>query len=104
MKNTLQQFLKYSLAICFLANASLASAIDVLGYLTDVEGRYTGPSVEENVVKMDTDNSGFADFNEVRAFLELKHGADYQKYVLDRWTVAATSKSCGTSFAKELSE
>jgi len=81
-----------------------AQALDVLDYLTDADGKYTGPTVEDNVAKMDTDKNGFADVDEVRAFLELKHGAGYQKAVLDRWVVAAKGTSCGTSFAKELTD
>ena len=95
---------KLILVASLMTLSSFANALDVLDYLTDKEGRYTGPTVEDNVKKMDKDNSGFADFEEVRAFLELKHGVGYEKAVLDRWTVAATSQSCGTSFAKELSE
>jgi hypothetical protein len=88
-----------------MVTASSAYALDVLNYLTDKEGKYTGPTVEENVAKMDTDNSGFADVMEVRAFLALKHGADSQKAVLNRWEISATSQSCGTtSFVEELSE
>lgn len=90
------------LLIACLGVVSVANAIDVLDYLTDQNGKYTGPSVEENVAKMDTDNNGFADVAEVRAFLELKHGPGYQKALLDRWEIAANTKSCGTSFAKEL--
>lgn len=84
--------------------AANVHALDVLDYLTDKEGRYTGPTLEENIAKMDTDNNGFADVSEVRAFLVLKHGEDYQKAILDRWEVAATGLSCGTSFAKELTD
>jgi len=91
------------LLVC-MTLVTTANAIDVLDYLTDQDGKYTGPSVEDNVAKMDTDNNGFADVAEVRAFLELKHGVGYQKALLDRWEVAANTKSCGTSFAKELSE
>lgn len=78
------------------------STQDVLGYLTDADGKYTGPTVEENVVSMDTDKNGFADVDEVRTFLQLKHGKDYQKNVLDRWLVASKGASCGTNFAKDL--
>jgi hypothetical protein len=86
--------------VCMML-ATTANALDVLDYLTDKDGKYTGPTLEENVAKMDTDNNGFADVAEVRAFLALKHGADYQKAVLDRWEVLANSKSCGTSFSEE---
>ena len=83
-------------------DATNQASQDVVGYLTDKDGKYTGSSVEENVVKMDTDKNGFADVDEVRAFLQLKHGKDFQKNVLDRWLVAAKGHSCGTNFAKDL--
>lgn len=82
--------------------ANQVSGQDVVGYLTDKDGKYTGPSVEQNVVNMDTDKNGFADVDEVRAYLQLKHGKDFQKNVLDRWLVAAKGHSCGTNFAKDL--
>jgi hypothetical protein len=73
----------------------------VLGYLTDKDGKYTGPTLEDNVLAMDTDKNGFADVTEVRAFLALKHGKDYQKAVLDRWEVSALGGGCPVPFAKE---
>ena len=75
-------------------NISIASADEVLAYLTDSNGRYIGPSVEDNVVAMDADKNGFADVTEVRAFLALKNGADYQKEILDRWQLRSQGKSC----------
>jgi hypothetical protein len=92
------------LLTCLLTSASLTSAVEMLDYLTDADGKYAGPSVEDNIAKMDADNNGFADVAEVRAFLELKHGVGYQKAVLDKWEVMANSKSCGTSFSEELTE
>lgn len=88
------------LACFFVIN--LASAEDLLGYLTDKDGRYIGPSVEDNVAAMDTDKNGFADVYEVRAFLELKHGKGYEKEVLDIMEASAKGKSCSTPFAKDL--
>ena len=102
--------------ICLLLATTAASAVEsavsnesasVLGYLTDKngltdkDGRYTGPTVEENILKMDTDKNGFADVTEVRAFLALKHGKDYQKAVLDRWEVQSLGGGCPIPFAKE---
>ncbi|MFW5432240.1 MAG: hypothetical protein ACKE5M_01290 [Methylophilaceae bacterium] len=98
------KFLHAFLLLACMTIASTANALDVLDYLTDKDGKYTGPTVEDNVAKMDVDNSGFADVSEVRAFLELKHGKGYQKDLLDRWEVAANGLSCGTSFAKELTD
>ena len=97
MKSTLQ----VGLLIC-LVFASMAQAEDVLSYLTDKDGKYIGPSVEDNVTKMDTDKNGFADVDEVRVFLQQRHGKDYQKDVLDHWLVASKGRSCGTNFAKDL--
>ncbi len=79
-----------------------AQASDILGYLTNKEGAYIGPSLEDNVIAMDTDKNGFADVYEVRAFLELKHGKGYQKEVLDKMEASASGKSCSTPFAKDL--
>ena len=102
-------------AICLLLTATTVSAaestvnnnsLSVLDYLTDKDGKtmskYSGPTVEENVAKMDTDKNGFADVFEVRAFLVAMHGSDYQKDLLDKWEASASGKSCSTPFAKEL--
>ena len=100
----MHKLMKLLLIVGFLMSMPVAGAVDMLEYLTDSEGQYTGPTVEDNVAKMDTDNNGFADVFEVRAFLERKHGEGYQKALLDRWVVVANSKSCGTSFTEELIE
>ncbi len=81
---------------------SVAHAENVLSYLTDKSAAYIGPSLEDNVLAMDTDKNGYADVFEVRAYLELKHGKGYQKEVLDRMEASASSKSCGTTFANDL--
>ena len=73
----------------------------VLDYLTDKDGKYAGPTVEDNVLAMDTDKNGFADVMEVRAFLALKHGKDYEKALLDRWEVRSLGGGCPVPFAKE---
>lgn len=84
--------------LSFILVANAASAGDLLGYLTDENGhtvsKYIGPTVEENVVLMDTDKNGFADVTEVRAFLVLKNGSDYQKEILDRWQLRSQGRSC----------
>lgn len=86
----------------FLLMSNVAFAEDLLGYLVDSAGKYSGPSLEDNVVLMDTDKNGFADVFEVRAFLELKHGKGYEKELLDKWESSASGKSCSTPFAKDL--
>lgn len=106
----LKRLLQIATVFLLLAAATAASAVEsavsnerasVLDYLTDKDGRYTGPTVEENILKMDTDKNGFADVTEVRAFLALKHGKDYQKAVLDRWEVQSLGGGCPIPFAKE---
>ena len=106
----LKRLLQIAAVFLLLAAATAASAVEsavsnerasVLDYLTDKDGRYTGPTAEENILKMDTDKNGFADVTEVRAFLALKHGKDYQKAVLDRWEVQSLGGGCPIPFAKE---
>lgn len=93
--------LKAITLILFAFSCQSASAENLLGYLTDSAGKYIGPSVEDNIVIMDTDKNGFADVTEVRAFLAKKHGSDYQKAVLDRWEVRSLGGGCPIPFAKE---
>lgn len=88
--------------IFLLLAANAASADDILGYLTDKDGRYTGPTVEDNIARMDADKNGFADVFEVRAFLELEHGKGYEKALMDKWEASARGTSCTTPFSKEL--
>jgi hypothetical protein len=97
-----EKMTKWILMAALSMGASLGYAVEMLDYLTDEHGKYRGPSVEDNIAQMDTDHNGFADVAEVRAFLALKYGADYQKALLDRWEIVANTKSCGTSFAQEL--
>lgn len=109
--NVLIRLLQVATAILLLFVATAASAVElaisaeptnVLDYLTDKDGQYTGPTVEDNILAMDSDKNGFADVFEVRAFLVSKHGKDYQKDLLDKWESSASGKSCSTPFAKEL--
>ena len=92
---------KYLILLGFMILANAASAEDLLGYLTDANGRYTGPTVEDNILLMDTDKNGFADVLEVRAFLVSKHGKDYEKALLDCWEVHSLGSGCPVPFAKE---
>jgi len=92
-----------SKALVFLLGvATSASAEDMLSYLTDVNGKYTGPTVEDNIAAMDTDKNGFADVLEVRAFLELKHGKGYEQALLDSWELHSQGSSCHAPFVKNL--
>ncbi len=92
---------KYLVTLGFMLMTQVASADDLLGYLTDVNGKYTGPTVEDNIALMDTDKNGFADVLEVRAFLASKHGSEYEKALLDRWEVHSLGGGCPIPFAKE---
>jgi len=94
--------IKFITLIFLLGVATSASAEDVLGSLTDANGKYTGPTVEDNIAAMDTDNNGFADVIEVRAFLELKHGKGYERALLDRWELHSQGSSCHAPFVKDL--
>jgi hypothetical protein len=96
--------LRYTLAwaglmLIFSLPAHAESALD---YFTDKDGRYSGPTLEDQVALMDSDHNGFADVFEVRAYLEKQHGKGYQKELLDKWESSAYGKSCSTPFAKEL--
>jgi hypothetical protein len=96
--------MKTIIGLLFISFASFSQAESLIDYLTDANGKYIGPSVEDQIALMDKDHNGFADVYEVRAYLELQHGKGYAKSVLDRWQASATAKSCGTSFVNELSE
>ncbi|MFA7351797.1 MAG: hypothetical protein WC009_13640 [Methylotenera sp.] len=92
--------LKMMMLVCLVFAENTANAEDVLGYLTNKEGKYIGPTVEDNVTAMDADKNGFADASEVRAFLELKHGKGYQSELLEKFEASIKGTSCATPFAK----
>ncbi|HPH05209.1 MAG TPA: hypothetical protein PL131_04990 [Methylotenera sp.] len=86
----------------FVFFAGQAHAETMLDYFTDAEGKYAGPTVEDNVKAMDTDKNGFADASEVRAYLEKTHGKGYESAVLDRFESSVKGASCGSPFANKL--
>jgi hypothetical protein len=91
------------IALVFLLGVSTsACAEDILGYLTDANDKYTGPTVEDNIAAMGTDKNGFADVLEVRAFLKLKHGKGYERALLDSWELHSQGSSCHAPFVKDL--
>lgn len=98
----MRQFRIFSLATGLIIGLSLMANLAIADTLIEKELPYSGPSVEDNIALMDKDKNGFADVHEVRAFLESKHGKDYERVILDRWESASTSKSCGSSFSKSL--
>jgi hypothetical protein len=93
----------HGIIISLLFNLPIVGHTEAL-YSENPQEVYLGPSVEDNEAIMDTDKNGFVDVDEVRAYLQKKHGADYQKVILDRWLIVAKSKSCGASFAKDLTK
>ena len=106
LKRLLQTAAFFLLLAAVTAVSAVESAVSnerasVLDYLTDKDGHYNGPTVEDNIALMDTDKNGFADVLEVRAFLALKHGKDYEKALLDRWEVHSLGGGCPVPFAKE---
>lgn len=91
--------------VVFVVGTLLAGQVQaetVMEYLTDANGKYTGPTVEDNVTEMDTDKNGFADAAEVRAYLEKKHGKGYQQELLEKFAASVSGASCGTPFANKL--
>lgn len=90
----LKILVRITVLVGLLLNISVASAESILGYLTDKDGKYIGPTVEDNIAAMDTDKNGFADVTEVRAFLALKNGSDFGKEILDRWQLRSQGRSC----------
>ena len=57
------------------------------------------PSVQENMVAMDTNKDGMVTVSEVRAFIEAKHGKGYEKQLLDKMEASTSGLSCATPFA-----
>lgn len=105
MKTILTVWLAFSaIAASAAQNALPESSVSIVDLLTDNSGKYIGPTVEDQVVLMDTDRNGFADVFEVRAYLELQHGKGYQKELLDKLVRTADRHSCGTSITNDLTE
>ncbi len=90
------------LLVAITMAASNATAATVVEYLSDAEGNYSGPTVEDNVASMDLDKNGFADASEVRAFLELKHGKGYQSALLEKFEASVKGASCASPFSNKL--
>ena len=66
----------------------------------DAPAQYS--SVEQNVLAMDKNGDGVVTVYEVRAYIEARHGMDYEKDVLDEMESSASGKSCSTPFAQRL--
>lgn len=57
------------------------------------------PSVEENIRLMDRDRDGMVSVNEIRVYLESRHGKGYQREVLDGME-ASSGPSCSSPFSR----
>lgn len=99
--NTHHHFTRVVLTAVLLVLSTQVHAATVLDYLTDANGKYTGPTVEDNIALMDKDKNGFADASEVRAYLELINGKGYESAVLDKFEASMRGTSCNTPFAKD---
>ncbi|PKO50751.1 MAG: hypothetical protein CVU26_09530 [Betaproteobacteria bacterium HGW-Betaproteobacteria-2] len=80
---------RYLILILILCNPAIVLAEEV-----------RAPSVEENLREMDKDRNGIVTASEVRAYLQSKHGKDYEKGILDKLQSTERGASCGTSFAQ----
>jgi hypothetical protein len=60
------------------------------------------PSVEENIIAMDTNRDGQITVTEIREYLEARHGKGYEKVLLDDMEAKAGTKSCASPFSKSL--
>lgn len=60
------------------------------------------PSVEANIMVMDTDRDGQVTISEMRAYLESQHGKGYKQALLEDMETKAGLKSCGSPFSKSL--
>jgi hypothetical protein len=60
------------------------------------------PSVEENIVAMDTNHDGQITVTEIREYLEARHGKGYEKVLLDEMEAKAGTKSCASPFSKSM--
>ena len=54
------------------------------------------PSVADNIRAMDTDHDGQVSVTEIKAYLQKKYGADYQRDLLELMEKRANEKSCGS--------
>ncbi|NOT14809.1 MAG: hypothetical protein HOP21_04360 [Methylotenera sp.] len=101
MRSTLK-YISMLMMLVVSLNSPILMAETVVDYLTDVDGQYVGPTVEENVTLMDTDKNGFADASEVRVFLEKTHGKGFERALLDKFESSVTGSSCGSPFSNRL--
>ena len=90
-----------SLSLLSLALMSLAlmPGIVLAEQTNEQAAEAATPSVQENLVAMDTNKDGMVTVSEVRAYIESKHGKGYEKELLDRMEASTNGLSCATPFA-----
>ena len=57
------------------------------------------PSVEANIFAMDTDHNGMVTVEEMRIYVQSKHGSSYQNEALKKMEASANSRSCASPFS-----
>lgn len=57
------------------------------------------PSVEANIIAMDTDHNGMVTVEEMRIYVQSKHGSSYQNEALKKMEASANSRSCASPFS-----
>ena len=57
------------------------------------------PSVEANIFAMDTDHNGMVTIEEMRIYVQSKHGSSYQNEALKKMEASANSRSCASPFS-----
>ncbi len=82
------------------AVALMLCALPALAATPDEQG--DEPSVADNIHAMDADHDGQVSVTEIKAYLQKKYGADYQKELLELMEKRAYAKSCGSSFTRDL--
>jgi hypothetical protein len=68
--------------------------------LADNAATVPASGVEGNIQVLDKDHDGMVTVFEIRAFIEARHGKQYQQEVLDDMESSASGKSCSSPFAK----
>ncbi len=59
-------------------------------------------SADQQIHALDTNHDGLVSIEEMRAYLESLHGADYKKDILDAMVKYSRGRSCGSPFSNSL--
>ncbi|MFM9914001.1 MAG: hypothetical protein ACKVN9_10755 [Methylophilaceae bacterium] len=73
----------------------LCCLLPMLAHSADAE-----PSVEANIVAMDTDRDGMVSVAEIKAYLQKEFGPHYKESLLEKMDFAAKAQSCDSSFTR----